>query len=215
MKTKVLIVDDHSIVRFGIRSLLGHNPEIQVCGEAENADNALRIFKKEKPQMALVDISIDGNGLELTKEMLRINSDVKIIIISMHDETIYADRALKAGAKGYLMKRDASSQLMKVIDTVLKGGIYLSESMTRSFLSRIAGGTTADSTAPEHVLSDRELEIFGMIGQGHQTKEISTKLRVSSKTIETHRERIKEKLGIHDARELRKTAVLWAKDRIQ
>ena len=203
-----MIVDDHSIVRFGIRSLLSHNKQMDVCAEAEDRASAFREFAQHKPDIILMDISIDGNGLELTKQFIQLAPHVKIIIISMHDECLYADRALRAGAKGYLMKRDASLLLLNALDSVIKGDIYLSESMTKLILKKMA--STGNSVSlNEEKLSDRELEVFNLIGEGYPTKQISQKLKLSPKTIETYQEHIKEKLHIKDSTELKKQAIAW------
>ncbi|MDX2226799.1 MAG: response regulator transcription factor [Verrucomicrobiae bacterium] len=209
-KLKVLIIDDHSIVRMGIRSLIDREEDLAVCGEGESVPHAIELFEKHKPELVTVDISIPGNGLELIKDLIVRNPKVLVLVLSMHDENIYAERALKAGAKGYLSKDLAGELLITALRKVLAGQVYLSESMTSRLLSRMAGGQPEVEESPIHDLSDRELQVFNLIGRGFPTRRIAQELNLSVKTVETYREHIKHKLALPDSSALMTMAIDWA-----
>lgn len=209
-KAKIFLVDDHPIVRQGLAELIEQEPDLSVCGEAESAPEALEAIATVKPDIAIVDISLpDASGLELIKEIKAGYADVLVLVLSMHDETLYAERVLRAGAKGYIMKEEATETVMLAIRKVLNGHIYLSERMAGRLLSRFADGTPETDGAPINRLSDRELEVFELIGRGLSTRRIAEKLHLSIKTIESHREHIKEKLKLGSSRELMRYAMQW------
>lgn len=209
-RRRILIVDDHPIVRQGIRALLEQQPDLVVCAEAESAGEALQALQKHKPDLVIVDISLKGHdGIELTKWIRGQDKNLPVLILSMHDENLYAERALRAGANGYLMKAEVGDNIIAAVRKVISGEIYLSEKMRQTFLHEITGRGLPPEQSPLDVLSDRELEVFRLIGQGHSTREIAKMLHLSIKTIETYRAHIKEKLGITTASQLVRTAIRW------
>jgi len=209
-KAKILLVDDHPIVRQGLKELIEQEADLFVCGEAQSGSEALQAIAAAKPDLAMVDISLQGtNGLELIKQIKAGHSDVPVLVLSMHDETLYAERALRAGARGYVMKEEATARLIAGIRRVLSGEIYLSERMSARLLSRFVGGGSQTEGSPIERLSDRELEVFELIGRGIGTRQIAEQLHLSIKTIESHREHIKEKLKLGSSQELMRHAVHW------
>lgn len=209
-KRKVLIVDDHPIVRQGLRSLIDQEEDLHVCGEVGSAGEALKSLSALKPDLLLVDISLKGpDGLELTKSVRALEPDLPILIVSMHDETLYAERVLRAGANGYIMKEEVAQSVVKAARKVLGGDIYMSDRMRQKILRGVAGQRSNTAASAIERLSDRELEVFRLIGQGHGTRKIAEELHLSVKTIETYRAHIKEKLGLNNATELVRQAVQW------
>ncbi|MBW7909489.1 MAG: response regulator transcription factor [Kiritimatiellae bacterium] len=207
---RILIVDDHPIVRQGIRHLLEQEPDLRVCCEAESAGEALQALQKQKPDLAIVDISLKGtDGIELTKWIRAQDEKIPILILSMHDEKLYANRVLRAGAHGYLMKAEVADKITIAVRKVLKGEIYLSEKVGQSILQEVTGRGSAADESPIRQLSDRELEVFRLIGQGLGTREIAGQLHLSIKTIETYRAHIKDKLGLANATQLVRFAAQW------
>lgn len=212
-KKKVYIVDDHPLMRKGMAMTLQSNIEFDVCGQAESAEEALSEILKLKPDAAVIDISLPGmNGIELVKNLLHQLPELKILIVSRHDEELYAERALRAGAKGYLMKLEAGEVLVSAVRQVLNGNLYLSDSIGNKLLMKMASGNSAKSDNPLDLLSDRELEVFELTGQGLSTREIGDKLHISVKTVESHRANIKEKLHLDTANELMRHAVRWVEE---
>jgi DNA-binding NarL/FixJ family response regulator len=206
----ILLVDDHPIVRQGIRSLLAQAPDLEICAEAESAAEALSRIDKSHPDVAIVDISLVGtDGLELTKAIRARDKNLPILIMSMHDESLYAERALRAGANGYIMKQEVSDKIVGAIRRVLNGDIYVSDEIRQRILLGIRSGHVDAAAAPVDRLSDRELEVFRLIGQGSGTRQIAEQLHLSVKTIETYRAHIKEKLNLDSATELVRFAVQW------
>ncbi len=207
---KVLIVDDHPIVRQGISQLIDQEPDFDTCGQASSAQQALDLMEVYAPDILLVDISLDGvSGLELIK-MLKVRYHmVPVLVLSMHDETLYAERALRSGAKGYVMKQEATEKVLIAIRQVLRGDLYLSERMQGKILQRVLNGDEG-GLSPIDLLSDRELEVFRLIGHGYATGDIARELMRSVKTVETHRAHLKDKLGLKNAAELTRFAVQWA-----
>lgn len=208
--TRILIVDDHPIVRQGLRMTIEGESDLEVSGEAEGMSQAMRLFRELSPNVVIVDLSLDnGTGLELVKELVGQDEHVKILICSMHDETLFAERALRAGAKGYISKEEATDQLITAIRRVAEGRIHLSDQMTERMLCRQVGATDDPQTSPIETLSDRELEVFEQIGHGITTRQIAENLYLSPKTVETYRENIKHKLNLANATELTQRAVQW------
>ncbi len=209
--TRILIVDDHPLLRQGIAQLINQEKDMMVCGETDDANKALNAIAEHKPDIAILDISIKGaSGIELLKNIKVRYPKLIVLILSMHDETVYAQRALRAGAAGYIMKQEATERVLVALRRVLTGEVYLSEELGTKMLNRLVGGRTSMNGSPIEELSDRELEVFGLIGQGHGTRPIAEKLHLSVKTIESHRAHIKEKLNLKNATELVHHAIQWA-----
>lgn len=213
----ILVVDDHPIVAQGIIQLLENEKDIKVCSIAENANKALEIINRENPDMAIIDISLkDGmGGLELTKSIKSIRSDFPVLILSMHDESLYAERAIRAGARGYVMKDQMTQTIIKAIRQVMDGKIFLSEDMSFKLLDELMFNKREKTLNFLDNLTDRELEVFQFIGQGYKTQEIADRLCLSAKTIDTYRMRIKEKLSLNDSNELIKVAIEWVHKNIK
>lgn len=209
-QVKIFIVDDHPIVRRGLVQLIDQEEDLVVCGEADSIQSTLDQWKKASPDLALVDLSLNAeSGLELIKDLKVRYPAVPVLVLSMHVETFYAERAIRAGAKGYIMKQRASDQVMVAIRRVLAGEVYLSEAMSAKVLKSASGDEPEHPTAPMERLSDRELEVFRLIGTGLGTRKIAEQLSRSVKTVETYREHIKEKLDLKDASELTQAAFQW------
>jgi DNA-binding NarL/FixJ family response regulator len=212
-KTKVLLVDDHPIVRRGIADLINAEPDLEVSGEASTMQEALAHLSKQRPGLVISDVSLDGNnGIELMKNLSARTPAIPILAYSMHDESIYAERALRAGAKGYVMKQAPPEALLSAIRQILKGKIYLSEQMSDRLLGKLVGaGVSAVATAsPIDKLSDRELEVLQLLGKGLGTAQIAEKLCLSVKTVETYREHLKQKLNLANGQELLRYAIEWS-----
>lgn len=207
---KLLIVDGHPVFRYGITQLLAQSSELSICGEAENAQAALDAMRRHEPDLVLVDVSLPGtNGIELIKLMLAERPQLIILMLSMYDESLYALRALRAGARGYVMKQQAMEAVMEALRKVIGGGIYVSPQLSEKLVFKAIRGSENDLGSPVDTLSDRELEVLQLFGRGRRTREIAEDLRLSVKTIETHRMHIKEKLGFKAADELVKFAKEW------
>jgi DNA-binding NarL/FixJ family response regulator len=204
---RVLIVDDHPVVRRGLAALISEVPDLEVCGEAADAVEALRLVDAEKPDVAVIDISLkDGHGIDLIEQIRCRNPNVRMLVSSMHEETLYAERVLRAGAMGYVNKQETIDRLVEAIRQVLRGEIYLSSQMTERMLHRMVHGNPPEHD-PIETLSNRELEVFELIGQGLTTRKIAALLHLSPKTVETYRENIKTKLNLANATELTRHAV--------
>ncbi len=206
---KILIVDDHPIVREGLAIQIATHPDLCVCGEAEDVRGALALFDATHPDLTIVDILLkDGNGLDLIHRLTARQNSARILVWSMYPENLYAERALQAGAHGYLNKGRATHQIIEAIRAVIAGKVYVSGEMADSLLHRVVGGVL-ENRSPIHTLSDRELEAFELMGNGMTTESIATKMYVSPKTVETYRARIKEKLGLRNGTELIQRAAQW------
>ena len=209
MKRTVFVVDDHPVIRWGYISLINQEPDLEVCGEADTAFEALDKIPEASPDLAIVDISLAGmNGIELTKQLQVLHPDLPVLIVSMHDEVLYGDRALRAGARGYIMKREVRTKIVEAIRRLLRGGTYLSDQMSTRLLNQYQGGRF-DERSPIERLSDRELEVFELYGRGYSTREIAEALFISRKTVESHRNRIKDKLGLESTSQFLQRAVQW------
>jgi DNA-binding NarL/FixJ family response regulator len=212
-KSRIFIVDDHPIVRQGLMQLINNESDLVVCGQGEDAYQALKTIRQLKPDLTLLDISLkDTGGIELLKELRAQDPTLQVLILSMHDESLYAERALRAGARGYIMKQEAPQTLLQAVRKVLKGEVYVSEKMSAVLLQRMVGNRKPDGTLPMDRLTDREMEIFRMIGAGMTVKEIAERLFLSAKTIEAHREHIKGKLNLKSSAELLRFAIRNAPD---
>jgi DNA-binding NarL/FixJ family response regulator len=202
-KYRVLLIDDHPILRKGLAELINQEPDLIVCGEAEEAPKAFEAVGVLNPDVALVDISLKGgNGLELIKNIKARYPDLPLLVLSMHDETLYAERALRAGSLGYIMKEEAIEKVLTAIRHVIAGEIFLSDRMKGRMLNQLVGGRIKQGTSSIDNLSDRELEVFRLIGEGRGTRQIAEELRLSVRTVEAYREYIKDKLNLKNGTEL-------------
>jgi DNA-binding NarL/FixJ family response regulator len=210
IKKKILVVDDHPIVRQGLALLINREPDLVVCGEAEEAMSAVQTLMSAKPDVLIVDISLSGrDGIDLLKSIRSTHPTLPVLILSMHDESVYAERALRAGANGYIMKQEATENVLVAVRRILTGEIYVSARIANQMLQHyITGsGSLRDSSIAD--LSDRELQVFRLIGEGNGTRQIAEKLRLSVKTVESYQAHIKEKLSLRSARELMQRAIQW------
>ena len=210
-RQRILIVDDHPMMRQGLAQLIGLEPDLTICGEAETAEQALGLVDPLKPDLVLADISLPGkNGLELIKDFQALQPGLPVLVISMHDESLYAERVLRAGGRGYIMKQEGGKKLMLALRQVLAGKIYVSEKISADILEMFSGRRAGAEGSPVEKLTDREFEVFQHIGQGKGTREIAEKLHLSVKTVEVHRANIKAKLKLNSASELVHFAVRWS-----
>ena len=212
-KHQVFLVDDHPIMREGCAQLINHEPDLHVCGCAATAPKALDAIESLKPDLAIVDVSLNGmNGIELIKNIRSRRADQLILTLSMHDESVHGERALRAGARGYVMKNEPTEEIMNAIREVLRGEVYLSKRMRSIVVQKFLNGGSAAGRSGVEGLSDRELEVFQLIGGGNKTRQIATQLHLSVKTVETYRAHIKEKLKLKDGTELVRHAVRWTSE---
>jgi DNA-binding NarL/FixJ family response regulator len=210
-RARILIVDDHPAVREALASRIGRQPDLEVCGEAADMSEALRLVADTQPDLVVVDISLKtDSGIDLIKRIKDRNDSVRMLVWSMHSESLYAERALRAGALGYVNKDQATDKIIDAIRRVLEGKVFLSDAMAEKMLHRAVGvGRKGVTAAPLDVLADRELEVFRLIGQGVKTAEIAERLHLSVKTVETYRDRIRQKLDLSDGTELAHYATQW------
>ena len=209
-KRKIFIVDDHPLVREWLSNLINQQPDLAVCGEAEDGPHALDGIGAKKPDVAIVDITLKGgSGIELIKDVTRLHPAVAVIVLTMHDESLYAERAFRAGAKGYVMKRDTTKNVVAAVRSVLDGKVFMSEKISAMMAARMVDGRKQGVTLTADLLSDRELEIFELIGQGWETRRIAETLHLSLKTVQAYCARIKDKLRLDNATELLREAIRW------
>jgi len=208
---RIVLVDDHPVVLDGYRTLLSKQVDFRVCATAGSAPEAVAAVERERPQLVITDLTMPGrSGLELIKDLTTLDPALKILVISMHDETLWAERALKAGAKGYMMKDCDSSTVIAAVRSVLAGGIYLSPAMSARVLGAFASARPRGSAvSPLETLSDREFEVFRLFGEGRTAKEIGSRLSISPKTVAVHRDHIKDKMGFVTSAEMIREAVRW------
>lgn len=211
---RILLVDDHPVMRHGLAQLIRMEPGLDVCGEAGSAAEGIKAVDALKPDLVVVDLTLpDKNGLELLKDVQALHPGTRCIVLSMHDEGLYAERALRAGARGYVMKEAAAEHLIGAIRRVMDGGIYVSDTMASRMLEGVTGARSKPSASLIDRLTDRELEILELIGGGVATKHIAERLSISARTVEAHRAHVKEKLGIADGAALVRYAVQWVESR--
>ena len=209
-KKRVFIVDDHPLVREWLTNLIHQQADLAVCGEAETRGDSLAAILTTKPDIAVVDISLrDSSGLELVKDLNAQSPDTAVLVLSMHEEAHYAERVLRAGAKGYIIKRETTRKVIAAIRQVLAGQIYISDAIAKGIAARVVGAKPLGDRSPVAQLSDRELEVFEMLGQGKGTRQIAETLHVSLKTVQAYCARMKEKLNLSGATELLREAVRW------
>jgi len=207
-KRRVFLVDDHPVLRQGLGRLINDQPDLEMCGEAESPLDALRLLAAAKPDVAIVDLTLKGgDGLELCKQIRDRFSTLAVLVVSMHDEALYAERALKAGARGYVMKQEPQETVMAALRTVARGDVYLSPKMSAKLLLNFSGAKSDSDIPPLERLTDRELEIFRLIGEGQSVRTIAEKLFLSTKTVEAHKEHIKQKLNLKSSNELLQYAI--------
>ncbi len=210
---KVLLVEDHPMFREHLGMLIKRELGLTICGEADNIQDAMRLIQETSPDVAIVDITLHGSsGLELLKDLKAQNIDLNILVLSMHDEDLYAERALRAGARGYISKNEASKEVIKALRSVLNGEIYVSQRMNAKLLSRMTQKRAATVLIGMETLADRELEVFQLLGRGKSTKEIADSLHLGESTVETYRARIKDKLQLRSAAELYLRAGEWVRE---
>jgi DNA-binding NarL/FixJ family response regulator len=215
-KSRILIVEDHPLFREGLRQMIDRNASLAVCGQVADAAGALRAVADLKPDLVLVDISLEGgNGIELIKSLKAKYEDLPILVISMHDESLYAERALRAGALGYVMKNESARTVRAAIFKVLGGDIFLSERMSTSVLAKLMRGKPEQPVSPIEQLSDRELQVFQMMGEGKPTRQIAEELDLTIPTIHSFRNRIKEKLQLKSSTEMMLHAMQWVRERVR
>ena len=212
-KSRIFIVDDHTMFREGLRQLIDRESDMTVCGDAAGAEEALEKIEDSKPDLAIVDLSLSGStGIDLIKTLKIKYADLPVLVVSMHEESVYAERALHAGATGYVMKQEPAKTVKVAIRKVLGGDMHLSEKMTASLLGKfMSGGQTVLPVSPIDKLSDRELEVFRMLGQGKMTRQIAAELNLTIATINSFRNRIKEKLNLKNSAELVMQAIQWTR----
>ena len=209
-RTKVLLIDDHPLVREWLSTLINQQADLTVCGEAEDAPHALSLVASLKPRLAIVDLSLkSGSGIQLIKDLKQLDASLLILVLSMHDESLYAERVLRAGARGYVMKREVTKKIIGAIRDVLRGEIVLSEKLATTMLGKLLQGQADSTLSPVTILGDRELEVFQLLGRGWETRRISEELHISIKTVQAHCARIKEKLNLKSATELLREAIRW------
>ena len=212
-KTRIFIVDDHPLLRRGLAELINREPDMTFCGEAEDSPSAMKAIAQLKPDLVIVDISLKGyNGIELIKNIKAFDPKIQVLVLSMHDESIYAMRVLKAGAKAYVMKQEVVDKVMEAVRRIRAGKVFVSERVASRMLDQVVVGGDPAPDSPVDLLSDRELEIVNMIGSGLPTREIAAKLHISIKTVESHRARIKEKLNLQNAIQLVQFCVRWVEE---
>jgi DNA-binding NarL/FixJ family response regulator len=212
--TRIVLVDDHDLVRQGLAALFDDVPDMDVCGEAAEYDEALRLIESEVPDIAIVDITLKGgSGLELIKQIEARFGSVKVLVLSMHDETLFAERVLRAGARGYLSKAEPGDKVVEAVREIVGGRIYLSNEVTDKILHRVVVGGEAETQSLVESLSDRELEVLELIGRGMTTRQIAEDLNLSKKTVDTYRDHLKKKLQLKTANELIRYAVTWTMGR--
>lgn len=213
VKTRIFIVDDHPLLRRGLAELINREADMVFCGEAEDSPSAMKSIAQIKPDLVIVDISLKGyNGIELIKNIKAFDQKIQVLVLSMHDESVYAMRVLKAGAKAYVMKQEVVDKVMEAVRRIRAGKVFVSERVASRMLDQVVVGGDPAPDSPVDLLSDRELEIVNMIGSGLPTREIAGKLHISIKTVESHRARIKEKLNLQNAIQLVQFCVRWVEE---
>jgi len=209
---RIVIVDDHPMVRERLAEIINREADMKVCGEAEDRPNALEVIGRERPGLAIIDLTLKrSNGLDLIKDLRAMHPELRILVVSMQEENLYAERVIRAGAHGYITKQEATRKILEAIRLVLSGKVYLSDALSADMLSRMVGKSKAPGSSFE-LLTDRELQVFDLVGQGFGTRQIAEQLGLDVKTVETYRARIKDKLELKDASELLRKAIAWKLD---
>jgi DNA-binding NarL/FixJ family response regulator len=210
-KARIVIVDDHPLVREWLGHLIERSPDLAVCGEAEDIDRALTLIAETEPDLAIIDLSLGSrSGIDLIRQIRVSFPKVQMIVLSMHDEQVYAERCIRAGARGYIMKRESTKNIVEAIHEVLKGNLYLSKKLTMHIVQKVVSSDTPSMVPPVAQLSDRELEVFKLLGQGYEINEIAKMLDVNIKTVHTYCARMKEKMKVATTAELLREALRWS-----
>ena len=210
VRHRILLVDDHPFMRAGLAQLIDHQPDMMVCGEAGNPVEAMQAVVSTKPDLVLSDLTMPGrSGLEFIKDLRAAHENLAILVVSMHDESVFAERSLRAGARGYIMKEAGGENLLAAIRQILRGEVYVSPRMSARILEGLSGSRPRGSSSPIEKLTDREFEVFQLIGQGKSTRDIAEQLHLSPKTVDVHRANIREKLELTDVTALIRHAVRW------
>lgn len=213
-KSRIFLVDDHPLVREWLTNLIQEQSDLVVCGEAEDVATAEREIRETKPDVVIVDISLKGSsGLELIKEIKTVNPDMAVIVLSMHDEKLYAERVIRAGARGYIMKRETTKKIVAAIREVMSGKLHVSDQVAAIFAEKFVDRRMPTGGSPIETLSDRELEVFDLLGQGYETRRVAENLHLSIKTVQAYCARIKEKLNLANGTELLREAICWHENR--
>jgi DNA-binding NarL/FixJ family response regulator len=213
-KKKVIIVDDHPLFRERLAQLINHEPDMEVTGDADTAKDAIQLIRNTSPDLAIIDITLkESSGLELVKSIKALSIGVPVLVLSMHEESLYAERALRAGATGYITKHQAADEVLAAIRRVLAGEVYLSEKMTSGFLKSLTSAGVRSVSRAVDRLTDRELEVLDLIGRGQTTRQVADKLQLGVATVDTYRARIKEKMNFRNAAELLHFAIRWVRER--
>jgi DNA-binding NarL/FixJ family response regulator len=213
-RARIVLVDDHPLVRERLAEIINREPDLIVCGEAEERHAALAAVTAQKPDLAIIDLTLkNSDGLELIKDIHSRWPKVLMLVVSMHDESLYAERVIRAGARGYVTKQEATRKILLAIRRVLGGNIYLNEKVAAHIIGRLTGRSGPVTGTPAEQLADRELQVFDLTGRGLNTAEIAARLHIAVKTVETYRARIKEKLQLHNSSELRQCAISWTRSR--
>jgi DNA-binding NarL/FixJ family response regulator len=212
---RILLVDDHPVVRDGFAELINREADLSVCAVAEDRAGALQAIERTLPRLVVLDLTLkNSSGMELIKDIHSRWPDLLVLVVSMHNENLYAERVLRAGARGYITKQQATRDILQAIRRVLSGGVYLNEATGAAVLARISANPSGKEDTLGDLLTDRELQVFELMGQGYNTREISTQLRIDKKTVETYRLRIREKLNLDSSSELLKMAIRWKQDQL-
>jgi DNA-binding NarL/FixJ family response regulator len=214
-RTRILLVDDHPVVRDGFAEVINREPDLTVCATAEDRAGALEAIETTRPGLVVIDLTLkNSSGMELIKDIHSRWPKLLVLVVSMHNENLYAERVLRAGARGYITKQQATRDILQAIRRVLSGGVYLNETTGAAVLARLASKPQSNEDTVLDQLTDRELQVFELTGQGFNTREISNQLRIDMKTVETYRLRIREKLNLESSSELLKLAIRWREDRL-
>jgi DNA-binding NarL/FixJ family response regulator len=213
-RVRILLVDDHPLVRERLTEIIGREPDLLVCGEAEDRHDAIAAVAAQHPDLAIIDLALkNSDGLELIKDIRSRWPKVHMLVVSMHDESLYAERVIRAGAQGYITKQEATRKILLAIRRVLEGSIYLNERVAAHIIGRLTARSGNVAAAPSEVLADRELQVFDLTGRGLNTNDIAARLHIAVKTVETYRARIKDKLNLKDSSELLQLAISWTHKR--
>jgi DNA-binding NarL/FixJ family response regulator len=213
-KKRIFLVDDHPLVREWLTNLINQQSDMHVCGEAADASQALSAIAATQPHLTVVDLTLKaGSGIDLIKDLKRLHPDLFVLVLSMHEESLYAERALRAGARGYVVKQEVTRTVLTAMHQVLAGDLYLSGSMSSVVANKLAHGPLGLTESPVTLLSDRELEVFELLGKGRETRQIAEDLQISMKTVQAYCARIKEKFKLANATELLREAILWGEER--
>ena len=211
-RTRVLLVDDHPLVRERLAEVINRETDLTVCGEAEDRHGAVELVNKKQPDLVIIDLKLkNSDGLELIKDIRSRWPAMRMLVVSMHDEALYAERVIRAGALGYITKQEATRKILSAIRRVLTGNIYLNEKIANQIISRLTAHAGSATANPAELLADREFQVFELTGYGHNTHEIARRLHIAVKTVETYRARIREKLKLRDASELLRLAITWSR----